>query len=260
MINDFIITSIHQVILIGENEYPEKRTAFGSHLTSNELIFHVSGDVTVFFDDLTLETHPGTVRFLPRGDTVRYEVDRHTPSECIDIYFETDRPAAPEAFVVDSSKNERVERLFQKIFTTWVAKDDGYYHECIALLYNIFAELEKRRYFPAEHFQKIKPAVEMIHHVFLQHTPSTGQLSALCGISESYLKQLFRKKYGIPPKKYIIQLKINHACDLLRLGRYSITQIADLCNFTDVYFFSRQFKAYTGLTPTQFAKKYISSK
>lgn len=260
MKKDFIITDICRIIMVGKEEYPERRTVFETHVSSNELIFHISGDVTVFFDGLTLETRPGTIRFLPKGEVSHYEVDRHKPGECIDVFFQTDCPVAPEAFVIDASRKERIERLFKRIFTVWVAKEEGYYHECIALLYSIFAELEKKSYFSTHGFLKIKPAVDMIHNCFLQKTPSVGELSALCGISESYLKQLFKEKYGMPPKKYIIQLKINHACDLLRLERYTVTQIAELCDFSDVYFFSRQFKEYMGITPTQFIEKYRSSK
>lgn len=260
MEKDFIITKIDRIIMVGKEEYPEKRTAFGTHVISNELIFHISGDATVYFDGLIMETYPGTVRFLPKGEVSHYNVDRHKPGECIDIFFQTDRPVTHRAFVTDVSRDERIERLFKRIFVTWVAKEEGYYHECIALLYSIFAELEKKSYFSTQKFSKIKPAVDMIHSSFLQETPSMGELSALCGISESYLKQLFGEKYGISPKKYTIQLKINHACELLRMDRYSVTQVAELCNFSDVYFFSRQFKEYTGITPTQFIKKYKSSK
>ena len=82
----------------------------------------------------------------------------------------------------------------------------------------------------------------------------------MCGMGESYFQKLFKEIHGISPKKYIIQLKINHACDLLRLERYTVTQIAELCNFSDIYFFSRQFKEYMGITPTQFMGKNRSSK
>ena len=36
--------------------------------------------------------------------------------------------------------------------------------------------------------------------------------------------------------------------------------VADRAFILDVYFFSRQFKEYMGITPTQFVKKYRSSK
>jgi len=62
------------------------------------------------------------------------------------------------------------------------------------------------------------------------------------------------------PLKYIIQLKINHASDLLRLGRYSVGQVAELSGYESLYYFSRQFKEYTGITPSEFIEKYVSSK
>ena len=260
MENDFIITGIRRIVLVEKDEYPEKKTSFRTHNKSNELIFHMSGDMTVLFGDVTMETPPNTVRFLPEGDTTRYEVHRREVGDCIDVCFYADRPISSKAFVVDVSKNERIPRLFKKIFICWVAKEEGYYHECISLLYSIFAELEKHSYFPGEQFLKIRPALDAIHDIFLHKTPTITELSTLCGISESYLKQLFYAKYGVSPKKYMIQLKLNHACELLRLEEYSITQIAEMCNFSDVYFFSRQFKAYMGITPTQFVKKYRSSK
>lgn len=246
--------------MVGKEEYPEKRSVFGSRLPRNELIFCFSGRATVKFGELTLEDEPGSVRFLPKGEVSRYEVYRHEAGDCIDVFFKTDRPVAPRAFSVDVSKNERIGRLFKRIFTAWVAKEGNYYHECISLLYRIFFELEGQSYFSEEQFSKIKPAVEAIHNSFLYKTPTVSELSALCGISESYLKQLFNQKYGIPPKKYMIRLKIDHACDLLRTERYTVTQISEICNFSDVYFFSRQFKEYVGITPTQFVNKYRSSK
>ena len=260
MENNFIITGIRRIVLVEKGEYPEKKTCFRTHNKSNELIFQMSGDMTVLFGDVTMEILPNTVRFLPEGDTTRYEVYRREQGDCIDVCFYADRPISSEAFVINVSKTERIQRLFKKIFICWVAKEEGYYHECISLLYSIFSELEKHSYFPKEKFLKIKPALDAIHDSFLHKPPTIKELSAACGISESYLKQLFYAKYGVSPQKYIIQLKLNHACELLRLEEYSVTKVAAMCNFSDVYFFSRQFKAYMGISPTQFVKKYRSSK
>ena len=38
------------------------------------------------------------------------------------------------------------------------------------------------------------------------------------------------------------------------LPYWSILKIADMCNFSDVYFFSKQFKVHTGTTPTEYIK------
>ena len=260
MEQNFIITKISRIIMVGDEEYPEKRTSFSHELKHQELIFALSGRGTVLFNGETLSTETGTVRFLPEGSVEQYEVIRHERGACIDIFFDTDVPISECAFVLNGLHSEKLEGLFKKAFALWVAKEEGYYFECIALLYRIFAELQKQNYVPSEHTEKIAPAVELIREKFLTDELRISELCQAAGISESYLKRLFQEKYGVSPKQYIIRLKINHACELLRTERYTVTQIAELCNFFDVYYFSRQFKAYMGITPTQFVRKYRSSK
>ena len=106
----------------------------------------------------------------------------------------------------------------------------------------------------------LKKQAYPLKSTFLKRDITLEELAAASNMCDSYFQRLFKEKYGVSPKKYIIQLKINHACDMLRLGRYTVTQIAELSGFSDVYFFSRQFKEYVGIAPTQFAKKYVSSK
>ena len=256
----FIITDIHRVAMVGKSEYPDMKTSFSPNLKYNELIFHYSGQNTVYFDDLVMEESANTIRFLPKGVAKRYEVVRKERGECIFVCFCTDRPVSDCAFCIEASQNEKLGGLFKKLFTTWVGKNSGYYFESVSILYKIFAELQNDNYVPQRHYLKIKPAVDMIHERFLYEDIQIEKLSSLCGVGESYFQRLFKEKFGMPPKKYIIQLKINHACELLRLERYSVTQISEICNFSDVYFFSRQFKERMGITPTQFIKNYKSSK
>ena len=256
----FVITEISRVIMVGKEEYPKRMISFSHTLEYNELIFQFSGQAIVFFDDLILETKPNTIRFLPEGTTKRSDVNLHEQGECIDVFFRADRPVSRQAFVIKVSQNEKLGALFKKLFSTWVSKNEGYYFESISLLYRIFAELQKNTPVPRQHKSKIAPAMELIHSEFLTEDFHINKLAEACQMGESYFQKLFKEMHGISPKKYIIQLKINNACELLRLERYTVAQIAELCNFSDVYFFSRQFKKYMGITPTQYVKKYKSSK
>ena len=260
MEDKFVITEINRVVMVDKDEYSQKMISFGRTVKYNELIFHFSGHTTVFFDNLVLETHPNTIRFLPQGETERYDVLRHERGECIDVCFCADRIISPKAFVMSVAQNEKIGTLFKRLFSTWVSKKNGYYFESVSLLYRIFAELQKDDAIPNQHKQKIAPAMEIIHNGFLTAELSLGMLAGACHMGESYFQKLFKEIHGISSKKYIIQMKINHACDLLRLERYTVTQVAELSGFSDVYFFSRQFKDYMGITPTQFIKRYKSSK
>ncbi len=256
----FIITEIRRVILVGKDEYPNLRTSFANNLNFNELIFHINGKATVYFNGKILETEENTIRFLPKGENDEYIVEKKERGECIDVFFDTDFPISNEAFVIKLAENTTIGNLFKKLFVSWVSKNDGYYFECISLLYKIFAEMQKQNYIPKNQHSLIKPAIDYIEENFLGSKISVTFLAQKCGISDSYLKKLFIKKFGMPPVKYIIHLKINHACDLLRSERYSITQVADLCGYDNVYYFSRQFKEYAGTSPSFFVQRYKSSK
>ncbi len=260
MEKDFIITGIKRVVFVGEYEYPENKTSFNMPSVQNELIFNFSGRSAVFFNGKELLNLPDTIRFLPCGEVFQYDVIREKCGSCIDIVFTADRPLSAEAFVTAEIKNNKLPALFKKIFSVWVAKNEGYKFECISLLYKIFAEMQKETYLPEKDYKKIEPAISYINEGFLNKDISAEKLSSLCGVSYSYLKKLFVKRLGLPPKKYIIQLKINYACDLLKSEMYSVSQVAELCGYGDLYFFSRQFKEYMGISPTEYKNKYKSSK
>lgn len=260
METQFTITGITNIIYVGADEYREKSTSFTPVLPGNELIFNLSGRTKVWFHEKLLETTPDTLRFLPAGVYSRYDVERMEPGACIDIFFTTDTPLSPEALLLTPSQPQRLRSLFNKIFSVWVAKNEGYYFECMSLLYQIFSEIQKQNYLPEKQYQLIRPAMEYIRNHFLEESISAETLSKLCGISYSYIKQLFNRKYGMTPKKYAIYLRIHYACDLLRSRYYTVTQVAELSGYSDLGYFSRQFKESMGITPREYLEKYTSSR
>lgn len=256
----FIITNINRIVYVGATEYPQKVINFSHKTTVNELIFHFSGKSTVYFNGIKLPIKENTIRFLPEGNVNQYEVHKEEYGDCIDICFSTDKPVTDEAFVLNIKDNKKIASLFKKAFSVWVAKNDGYYFECMSIIYKILSEIQKEKFAPEKRYEKIKPAIDYITENFLKEHLSCEHLAEICGISYSYLKRLFIEKYDMSPKKYIIKLKTDYACELLLSEMYSVGEIAQMAGFSDIYFFSRQFKNQMGISPLQFAKKYKSSK
>lgn len=246
-----IITKISSVILFTNRHLEGGFSSYRPHLPYNELIFHLSGDITVNFDNKIYHCEKGTLRYLPKGAHEIYEVKRHQFGDCIDIFFDTDLPLSEEDFCINMQNNVSVQALFKKAASLWLSKSEGYYHKCISILYEIIAELENQSYAPENKFKTIEPAINYINENFLKDKISIEHLAEISNISQSYLKKLFVKRFGITPIKYVIQLKINYAADLLKTGIYTVSQVAEICGYNNVYFFSRQFKEYMGITPTQ---------
>ena len=77
MNEQFVITDLKQVILVRKNDYTEKVTSFTKKKTcSNELIFHLSGESTVFFNGKQLDITKNSIRFIPQGKIREYIVKR----------------------------------------------------------------------------------------------------------------------------------------------------------------------------------------
>lgn len=77
------------------------------------------------------------------------------------------------------------------------------------------------------------------------------------GKSESTVKQQFSlyRKSGI--MKYYNNLKIKEARRLIREGKYNNTQIADMLHFDNPQYFSKCFKRYTNMTPSEYKSSII---
>jgi AraC-like DNA-binding protein len=82
----------------------------------------------------------------------------------------------------------------------------------------------------------------------------------ISGISRRRFNDLFKNDFGITPNRYVTKQKVEYAKQLLCLKELSVSEISEICGFSDIYYFSRQFKNYIGITPSQFVAKYKSSK
>lgn len=70
--------------------------------------------------------------------------------------------------------------------------------------------------------------------------------------SPYHFLRLFKRHTGRTPFEYLMDIKIEKAAEMLGNTDYSISQICDLCGFGSLSYFSRIFKAKTGLPPSRY--------
>ena len=73
-------------------------------------------------------------------------------------------------------------------------------------------------------------------------------------MAESTLRRRFRDATGLPPHEYVLQRRIAEAKRLLGQTNSPIKSIARQLGYSDVYFFSRQFRRFAGVSPGMFRK------
>lgn len=73
------------------------------------------------------------------------------------------------------------------------------------------------------------------------------------GFTPEYLGKLFKKYTGETPSKYLTRLRMNEAKRLLLSNpEMEIQMVGELAGYKDGFYFSRAFKSYTGIQPSEF--------
>lgn len=81
---------------------------------------------------------------------------------------------------------------------------------------------------------------------------SSKVLSKLFGYDEAYFCRRFKEATGTTPTKYIRYLRLEKAQHLLRTTPENICDIALLCGFSDICYFSNCFRRQYGISPSVF--------
>jgi len=79
------------------------------------------------------------------------------------------------------------------------------------------------------------------------------------GMHPAAFRRAWMREIGIPPARYLMQQRIKEACRLLVETSRSVGEIAGLLRFEDPLYFSRKFRAVTGLTATEYRRRNQSS-
>ena len=146
---------------------------------------------------------------------------------------------------------------FERIESALFANDPTSRFEAMQQLYGILQFLSKsidKKYTPHSQRQILMPAVEYMKENFFDPGIRNEVLAALCDVSVAYFRKCFKNVYGIAPMQYLHNLRLNKAKALLLSDCLSVAEIAESTGYSNPYHFSKMFKAYTGLSPTEYAK------
>ncbi|MHC1748977.1 MAG: AraC family ligand binding domain-containing protein [Cellulosilyticaceae bacterium] len=94
-------------------------------------------------------------------------------------------------------------------------------------------------------------AITYIEHNFFRNITITD-ISKYLNVDRSYLHKLFKQYLGTSPQQFLINYRIERACQLLQNEFLLVGHIAASVGYSDALLFSKIFKKYKGISPSEY--------
>ena len=236
-------------ILVGEESYPATR---GTALFAQPGIPH-----TVFRN----EGAAGPPKFIDVKFGVeeeRLEQELRTLGPCV-TFTDTDASLA-------QLKNILTEAQFQELFSS----------EVINMAFSIFliglirthhgeksaAFVQYEKAAVLDESYKGLPVSQLLEYINqnFDRIISLDDLSSFAHVSKTTLIEIFKEVYGSTPIRYLNNLRMQKAKELLSDSDISISEISEMVGFQSIHYFSRNFKEREGCTPMEYRRRHRDSR
>lgn len=244
MTNDLIITKIEKIFTVHS---PKGRFQKIRNRYSYGLSFCCDGRITYEQYGIKTVSDKTCAVILPKGGTYKLYGDEEGSFPVIN--FQCARPLCTRITALPMQNPSECTAYFEKMKS--LSLYEGNNTEIMSILYHIFHILLSSE----KHCVTLEPAIKFIEENYGNSDITVAYIADICNISEVYLNKLFNKHYGMSPKQFIIDIRINKAKQLLSEGKYKINAVAEMTGFSNQYHFCRMFKDKTGLTPSEYMKR-----
>lgn len=138
----------------------------------------------------------------------------------------------------------------------------------IVRLYNIISSIKNGEKYVKVYPDKIEDLVysrkvKLVNKIksYIEETIADTQISINdiarhFYVSRQHMTRLFKEIEDINPMEYKTKIRIEQAKKQLSLSDSSIKEVAQTLGFSDVQYFHKSFKKYTGMTPLQYKQEY----
>ena len=212
------------------------------------LHFVASGKGLFRIGDREHIVHAGDLFAIPPYTQAYYEADAENPWEYIWIGFTTTTPL-PGQFkdVMSLQKAGHIFKSMKKAQDMTSGKTEFL---CAKLweLFSVILESEETD------FDYIENALSIIHSEYMLGI-TVQEISDRLNLERTYFSHIFKKSVGVSPKKYLLNHRMKRAAELILGYGQSISSTAMSVGYNDVYVFSKMFKQFHGVSPTQYRER-----
>jgi len=228
-------------------------------LANYDLFYVWSGEGEVVLNDKPYAVGKGSCFLFRPGDYTSATHQPQKPLVLTYLHFDVTGPVGlvPEPYRVIEEPFD-FENLLSRYVRLFLVRTFAAEEEARLILKQLMIHLLRQdRAEPVER-KASNQLTESIHEVanYIRQHPAiphrVDDLAARAGLSARYFSIKFKELIGTSVQTYMIRCRIERAQHLLLHAGMNVTEVADTLGYRDIFFFSRQFKQYTGKSPSEF--------
>ena len=224
---------------------------FGPSVRTHWLLHYVvSGFGKFEREGETYHLGPGDVFVIPPHLETYYEADWEQPWHYIWIGF-TAGDELPEILDQPVIRCAGVGTIFEDMVRCGKMENGRTAFLCAKIweLFSVLLECGKTE----EGY--IKKALSFINAEYVRDI-TIKEVAEQLGLDRSYFSTIFKEEMGISPQKYLMNLRLEKAAELMLIYGEKPSTAGISVGYPDLYHFSKMFKKHFGLSPRQYQKKY----
>ena len=242
----------------------DKVSATGVNPDNNYILYYiVNGNGTITVNDIEYRLSKGQSFIVFPFSKMKIRSSEKNPWSYRWVEFCGTEPAFLISQTSFTKKKPVVGKIdlpdFEKFFTLQesnLTELYAVYRTVCRLMYMLTYYIELFPKKNDEHISYAHMARSYIDKKFHNSNLTVKQVADHVKIDRTYLYRLFKEETGLSIIDYINSRKISRAESLLMNKNLSIKEVAETVGFSDQMYFSKVFKKFKGMSPSEFKKSY----
>lgn len=223
--------------------------------TKNEgylLHYILSGEGVLYIDDSSYNITTGQLFIIGPDESAIYTSSKDNHWSYIWVRF-TATPSVDFNFAGNRVFKQRI-TSFTNDFdmkSEDISKEDYLIHKLFQLIFTVsYYEFDTKRY--------AEKAKDYILHNYMNKV-NIADVAHSIGINKSYLSKIFKSEIKISFRDFLIKTRLEKANEYLKMG-HNVSDVAIMCGYNEPCTFSRAYKNYYKISPSEVKPKIKKDK
>lgn len=227
----------------------------------HELYFIIGGKSAFHVNGESFTAHANDIVYIPGGSVREAHTFKGSPMHTFAVNFHwlnDNHVLLPFEIVMKNKMNNDILSYLKELNHLQTNKTSLCTFKQRAVFMLLLNQLFHLYYYKTQ--TNVDPRIKRVLDYIDLHFSENVEIDTLAHMTNLhavYLGKLFKDNTGFTIKAYLNRVRINQAEQLLTIGKYSVSEVAEQCGFQDIFYFSKVFKKTKGYAPSIVTKKHI---